>query len=845
VKSAYPDNLSNPFPKGVAVAYPADDAIIEDNMIWSSDKSRLYFVPYDYQGVFTILNSVTAIGNDAFNGCTQIDELNIEDCDTELTIGTDAFKNVTPATAYLGRNLSSIIFSGNANLKTITIGKCVTKLAENAFLGCTALEKVNITDIAAWCNISFTNAYGNPTYYTHSLCLNGEEITNLVIPETVKAIKFATFWGCEGITSVTLPDSLESIRKSAFNLCSNLSEINIPNSVTTIGAFAFGSCTSLTDITIPSSVTTMGSYVFKNCSNLNSLTFEDGEEILTIGNSNANDLWTTPTIETLYLGRNISFSGDQYGPFDSNSNLKSVVIGETVNKIYDYCFYKCTGLTSVTIPESVTEIGAYAFFENGSLKSITIPASVTAIGSKAFYGNENVTFIESKAATPPAIKSDTFLSYSAMLLAAGEGYRTADYWKNFTDVATEYTPTGTVFEVDGFKYEVSSVNDLTCRLYAFDESITGEDVVVPETVEYRNRTFTPTEIKGILLTSDSAVKSFTIPGCVTNIASGIIWKSSLEKLIVNTPVTTNLPYLSSIGELVIAPTATAFSADLHTNSVGKITIEDSETPLTTSTFKCETGEVYLGRNVSASAFYGMDSLCNLTISDKVTSISSSAFEGCSNVSEIFFPNSVNYVGSSAFSGCSGISSLTFENGENNLTLGTDAFKSALPSEAYFGRQMNFAEAPVSALETVEFGENVTSIENGAFKSATALRSVTSRNTVPPTTDDTFSDKTYLDGTLYVPAASVKAYQDAAGWKGFWEIDAFDGTVTGISEIGNDSGAQVSVANGAICVGGDAQVRIVAMNGTTVYSGRANISVNVAPGVYVVVVGNTATKVAVK
>jgi hypothetical protein len=56
---------------------------------------------------------------------------------------------------------------------------------------------------------------------------------------------------------------------------------------------------------------------------------------------------------------------------------------------------------------------------------------------------------------------------------------------------------------------------------------------------------------------------------------------------------------------------------------------------------------------------------------------------------------------------------------------------------------------------------------------------------------------------------------------------------------------ISVDNGAISVSGDSQVRIVALNGTTVYSGRGEARVNVTPGIYVVIVGNKALKVAVR
>jgi hypothetical protein len=159
--------------------------------------------------------------------------------------------------------------------------------------------------------------------------------------------------------------------------------------------------------------------------------------------------------------------------------------------------------------------------------------------------------------------------------------------------------------------------------------------------------------------------------------------------------------------------------------------------------------------------------------------------------------------------------------------------------------MNFTEVPCTKLETVEFGENVKSIADGAFSSATSLRSVTVRSAEPPTiSESTFADDTYNEGVLYVAKDAIDAYKTATGWEKFYSILDVDGT-SGIAKLGHDAPANVSVDGGDICVGTDADVRIVAMNGTTVYSGRGAARINVTPGIYIVITGDTATKVAVK
>ena len=114
----------------------------------------------------------------------------------------------------------------------------VTSIEDYAFSWCESLTSVHISDIAAWCNIEFGYNFANPLYYAHHLYLNGEEVKDLVIPNSVTSID-VTFSGCSGLKSVTIPNSVTSIGGSAFEGCSGLTSVIIPNSVTSIGGGCF------------------------------------------------------------------------------------------------------------------------------------------------------------------------------------------------------------------------------------------------------------------------------------------------------------------------------------------------------------------------------------------------------------------------------------------------------------------------------------------------------------------------------------------------------------------------------------------------------------------------------
>lgn len=122
--------------------------------------------------------------------------------------------------------IESHAFEDQINLKSVTIPKTVQVIRENAFDGCTGLERVNITDIAAWCNIEYDYfPMSNPLFYARHLFMDGEEIKDLTIPDGVTEIKKWTFSETLSFTRVDIAGTVTVVGDGAFGGCSNLTSV--------------------------------------------------------------------------------------------------------------------------------------------------------------------------------------------------------------------------------------------------------------------------------------------------------------------------------------------------------------------------------------------------------------------------------------------------------------------------------------------------------------------------------------------------------------------------------------------------------------------------------------------
>ena len=166
----------------------------------------------------TIPSSVKVIGHKAFGFCKDL---------TSVTMSngvTDILNNA---------------FWADENLSSVTIPPSIKSIGSEAFSDCNPQLKINISDLSAWCNITFGglmgkvcriyNGYSEDEILQYepnqaALCLNGTDIKDLVIPDGLTSLPKYAFAGIGSITSVTIPNSVTSIGTYAFN-CQNLEKV--------------------------------------------------------------------------------------------------------------------------------------------------------------------------------------------------------------------------------------------------------------------------------------------------------------------------------------------------------------------------------------------------------------------------------------------------------------------------------------------------------------------------------------------------------------------------------------------------------------------------------------------
>ncbi|MBO4418483.1 MAG: leucine-rich repeat protein [Oscillospiraceae bacterium] len=167
------------------------------------------------------------MGTNDFGWCTGLTSVTIPDSVT--SIGESAFE-------------------GCESLSNVAIPDSVTNIGKKAFASCAALTRVAFPDGLI--------TIGDYSFY------NCRSIENVTIPNSVSSIGQGAFSSCNKLERVTIGNGVTYIGDYAFNNCYALTYLELGSSVNSIGDNAFYWCPYLTSVQIPPSVTSIGEYAF-------------------------------------------------------------------------------------------------------------------------------------------------------------------------------------------------------------------------------------------------------------------------------------------------------------------------------------------------------------------------------------------------------------------------------------------------------------------------------------------------------------------------------------------------------------------------------------------------------
>ncbi len=244
------------------------------------------------------------------------------------------------------------------NIKSITIGKDITRLGHRAFID---------------------------TYATEVIFEEGSKLTE---------ISTHAFSQMDGITSITLPDGVKVLGVQAFYKCTNLKDVYLPASVTTIISNTFtGSEKVLLHVVDGSPLINTIEKL-----NINYVTYSYVVDEGKCGDTATWELYSNGLLKISGTGAMADYAAAGAPWYKYRNEITAVEIGKDITTVGKFSFYNCSKLENVIFAEDgALEVIGWGAFGYTGLQEITIPATVTALNDYAFYNNaelETVAFAE-------------------------------------------------------------------------------------------------------------------------------------------------------------------------------------------------------------------------------------------------------------------------------------------------------------------------------------------------------------------------------------------------------------------------------------------------------------------
>ena len=444
--------------------------------------------------------------------------------------------------------------------------------------------------------------------------------------------------------------------------------------------------------------------------------------------------------------------------------------GHEVVAIGDRAFENRTDLRTVMIPDSVTEMGGYAFNNCTNLSNVTLSKNLESMGSSAFGNCDGLTQIE----IPKSL--DIGGNYYLGAFSDCANIKKVTFERGTTKIASSLFCGCTGIEKIDIPDTVTIIQD-----YAFKECKNLSTVNIPESV---------TEIGSKAFYECISLSNVNIPDSVTKIGGyafyqcknlvNVILSKNLEKIDCNAfgncdgLTQIEIPKSLDIGgdyysgafadcanlkKVTFERGTTKIASSLLCGCTGieKIDIPDTVTVIQDYAFKecknlstvnipenvTEIGSKAFNECISLSnvnipdsvtkiggyAFYQCKNLVNVTLSKNLEKMDCNAFGNCDGLTQIEIPKSLDVGGdyySGAFADCANLKKVTFERGTtkiaSNLLCGcTGIEKIDIPDTVKVIQVCAFKEC--KNLSTVNIPDSVIEIEGWAFESCSVLTKI--------------------------------------------------------------------------------------------------------------------------
>ena len=381
---------------------------VNKNVVYLKNNNAYYWLIYDKNDAYgnidydkwELMDRWGIVLHDAdYSNSTDIDA-RMTDFDGIPVVGVceNAFFNDKEITSIkLSNNLERIengAFWGASNLKTITFsdgGKGLKKIDSLAFKDCSSLESIDlsnaeITEIPA-------RAFENCT-----------SLKSVKLPPTVTKIANNAFSGCSKLEEIEGLEQckISELSATAFDSCVRLKDINLSNAtIAAIPDQIFSGMRGLISATVPKTVTSIGTEAFYACKNLEMINGLSDCDITKIGEKAFYNCWSLK--EADLSGSSLTVL--PASAFKGDTALLSVKMPKSLNEIGNEAFYGCSAMKKLDLNNTrLTTIGNSALSDMTSLMYINLPDTVNSVGAKAF--DLNLRLDSSDTALMPTVVSE-------------------------------------------------------------------------------------------------------------------------------------------------------------------------------------------------------------------------------------------------------------------------------------------------------------------------------------------------------------------------------------------------------------------------------------------------------